>query len=210
MTRLLDLPQKVKHFEAERAATLEQERIKRVEAEQAAEAEREKVKHFEAERAATLEAVRQNEEMEKKFSHLAPINCRMTATVVEFSVSGDLSKQAGPIIADLMMSAFANIGCFVLRDRLPLSAVARFAKPQKLGSTGLLDPKTAAELGRLYGVDAVVTGGVYKQGDIITITAKLIDTKSASLLGSGSIQAKNVDAIQLKINGLTKKLVAVH
>jgi hypothetical protein len=77
--------------------------------------------------------------------------------VVEFGVWGELSEQAGAIIADLMMSAIANTGRFILKDRLSLSAAARIAKTQELGSTGLLDPKTAAELGRLYGVDAVVT-----------------------------------------------------
>ena len=133
---------------------------------------------------------------------------RMTATVVEFSVRGELNEQAGAIIADLMMSAIANSGRFTLKDRLPLSAAAKIAKAQELGSTGLLDPKTAAELGRRYGVDAVVTGGVSKLGDLITVTARLIDTKTASLLGSGQIQDKSIDAIQIKINDLAAMVTA--
>lgn len=133
---------------------------------------------------------------------------RMTATVIEFSVRGELNEQAGAIIADLMMSAIANSGRFTLKDRLPLSAAAKIAKAQELGSTGLLDPKTAAELGRLYGVDAVVTGGVSKLGDLITVTARLIDTKTASLLGSGQVQDKNIDSIQIKINDLAAMVTA--
>jgi len=132
----------------------------------------------------------------------SPAEPRMTATVVEFSVRGDLNEQAGAIMADLMMSAIANTGRFTLKDRLPLSAAAKIAKTQELGSTGLLDPKTAAELGQRYGVDAVVTGGVYKLGDLITVTARLIDTKTASLLQSGQIQGKDIDSIQIKINEL--------
>lgn len=137
-----------------------------------------------------------------------PPEKRMTATVVEFSVRGDLNEQAGAIIADLMMSAIANTGRFTLKDRLPLSAAAKIAKAQELGSTGLLDPKTAAELGRLYGVDAVVTGGVYKLGDLITVTARLIDTKTASLLRSGQIQGKDIDTIQVKVNELASMIAA--
>jgi hypothetical protein len=133
---------------------------------------------------------------------------RMTATVVEFSVRGDLNEQAGAIIADLMMSAIANTDRFTLKDRLPLAAAAKIAKAQELGSTGLLDPKTAAELGRLYGVDAVVTGGVYKLGDLITVTARLIDTKTASLLRSGQIQGKDIDTIQVKVNELAAMITA--
>jgi hypothetical protein len=137
-----------------------------------------------------------------------PAGERMTATVVEFSVRGELSEQAGAIIADLMMSAIANTGRFILKDRLPLSAAAKIAKTQELGSTGLLDPKTAAELGRLYGVDAVVTGGVYKLGDLITVTARLIDTQTASLLRSGQIQGKDIDTIQVNINDLAAMITA--
>lgn len=133
---------------------------------------------------------------------------RLTATVVEFSVRGELDEQAGAIIADLMMSAIANSGRFTLKDRLPLTAAAKIAKAQELGSTGLLDPKTAAELGRLYGVDALVTGGISKLGDLITVTARLIDTKTASLLASGQIQDKDIDAIQIKINDLAGMVLA--
>jgi len=133
---------------------------------------------------------------------------KMTATVVEFQVRGGLDEQAGAIIADLMMSAIASTNRFVLRDRLPLSAAAKIAKASELGETGLLDPKTAAELGRLYGLDAVVTGGVYKLGDIITVTARLIDTRNASLLRSGQIQGQNIDAIQIKVNELAAMITA--
>ncbi len=146
--------------------------------------------------------------IERGWAASEPPQKRMTATVIEFSVRGDLNEQAGAIIADLMMSAIANSGRFTLKDRLPLTAAAKIAKAQELGSTGLLDPKTAAELGRLYGVDAVVTGGVSKLGDLITVTARLIDTKTASLLGSGQIQDKDIDTIQIKINDLSAMVLA--
>ena len=133
---------------------------------------------------------------------------KMTAAVVEFQVRGGLDEQSGAIIADQMMAAIANTGRFVLRDRLPLSAAAKIAKASELGETGLLDPKTAAELGRLYGLDAVVTGGVYKLGDLITVTARLIDTKTASLLRSGQIQGKDIDTIQIKISELATMITA--
>ena len=127
---------------------------------------------------------------------------RITAVVVEFQVRGSLDEQSGAIIADLMMAAIATTGRFVLRDRLPLSAAAKIAKASELGETGMLDPKTAAELGRLYGLDAVVTGGIYKLGDLITVTARLIDTRNAVILRSGQIQGKDIDTIQIKINDL--------
>ena len=138
----------------------------------------------------------------------APAAPRMTATVVEFSVRGDLPEQTGAILADLMVAAIANTGRFTLKDRLSLLAVAKIAKAQELGSTGLLDPKTAAELGRRYEVDAVVIGEVSKLGNLINVTARLIDTRNASLLRSGQIQGKNLDAIQIEVNQLASMIIA--
>lgn len=137
-----------------------------------------------------------------------PPKARMTVAVVEFAVRGELDEQAGAIMADLMMSAIANTGRFTLKDRLPLSAAAKIAKTQEFGSTGLLDPKTAAELGRLYGVDGIIAGGVNKLGDLITVTVRLIDTKSAALLRSGQIQGKDIDTIQVKVSELAAMIIA--
>ena len=86
--------------------------------------------------------------------------------------------------------------------------MAKIAKAQELGSTGLLDPKTAAELGRRYEVDAVVIGEVSKLGNLINVTARLIDTRNASLLRSGQIQGKNLDAIQIEVNQLASMIIA--
>ncbi len=144
------------------------------------------------------------------FAHAAAPETRMNVAVVEFSVMGDMHEQAGAIMADLMMSAIANSGRFTLKDRLSLSAVSKIAKAQdqELGYTGLLDPRTAADLGQRYGLDAVVIGAVSKPGDLITVTARLIDTKTASLLRSGQIQGKDIDTIQVKVNELAAMIAA--
>lgn len=144
------------------------------------------------------------------FARAAAPKTRMNVAVVEFSVMGDMHEQAGAVMADLMMSAIANSGRFTLKDRLSLSAVAKIAKAQdqELGYTGLLDPRTAADLGQRYGLDAVVIGAVSKPGDLITVTARLIDTKTASLLRSGQIQGKDIDTLQIKINELAAMIAA--
>jgi TolB-like protein len=143
-------------------------------------------------------------------AHAAAPEARMNVAVVEFSVMGDMHEQAGAIMADLMMSALANSGRFTLKDRLSLSAVSKIAKAQdqELGYTGLLDPRTAADLGQRYSLDAVVIGAVSKPGDLITVTARLIDTKTASLLRSGQIQGKDIDTIQVQVNELAAMIAA--
>lgn len=130
---------------------------------------------------------------------------RMTVAVVEFNARGDLDEQAGGIMTDLMMSSMARSGRFILKDRVPLAAVAR---TRELESTGWLDAKTAAKLGRTYQVDTVVIGRIDKVGDWITVTARLIDAKTAALLRSGQIQDKDIDSIQIKIDKLAAMITA--
>lgn len=129
----------------------------------------------------------------------------MTVAVVEFNARGDLDEQAGGIMTDLMMSSMARSGRFILKDRVPLAAVAR---TRELESTGWLDAKTAAKLGRTYQVDTVVIGRIDKVGDWITVTARLIDAKTAALLRSGQIQDKDIDSIQIKIDKLAAMITA--
>ncbi|PIE83370.1 MAG: hypothetical protein CSA09_02560, partial [Candidatus Contendobacter odensis] len=128
--------------------------------------------------------------------------------VVEFSVRGDLPEHTGAIIADLMSLALANTRHFALKDRLSLRSVAKIAKAQELGATGLLDPKTSAELGKEFKLDAVVIGEVSKLGNRINVTTRLIDTKTAALLRGGQIQGKDLDDIQINVYQLALAITA--
>lgn len=128
---------------------------------------------------------------------------KKTIAIVEFAVRGDgLDPQAGAIIADSLTSAIANIGSFALKDRISLSAIAKLAKKNPLGSIGPVDSETAIQLGTLYGIYGVVTGTISKLGDRVMVTARLIDTQTGTVLRSGEIQGKDIDAVQIKLDNL--------
>ena len=128
---------------------------------------------------------------------------KKTIAVVEFAVRGsDLDPQAGAIIADSMTSAIASLGYFALKDRLSLSAIARIAKNNPFGSIGPIDAETAMQLGKLYGIHGIVTGTVSRLGDRVRVTARLIDTRTGTVLHSGEIEDRDIDAVQVKLNKL--------
>lgn len=128
-------------------------------------------------------------------------NERMAVAVVEFRMFGGLHEQSGAVIADLMTASIADSGRFTLRDRLPLSTIAE-------SDTSLINQKIAADLSQRYGLDAVVTGSISKLGgELITVNAFLIDTKTASTIRSGQIQGNNIDIIQFKIKDLATMLI---
>jgi len=126
-----------------------------------------------------------------------------TIAVVEFAIRGEhLDPQTGAIIADSLTSAIANIGYFALKDRMSLSAIAKLARKNPLGSIGPVDAETAIQLGTLYGIDGVITGTISRLGDRVIVTARLIDTRTGTVLRSGEIQEKDLDAVQVKLDQL--------
>ncbi len=45
-----------------------------------------------------------------------------------------------------------------------------------MGMSALMDKKTIAEIGKMHGVEAIITGSVIKFGDVISVNTKMIDT----------------------------------
>lgn len=132
---------------------------------------------------------------------------KKTIAVIEFAVRGDsLDPQAGAIIADSLTSAIANMGHFALKDRISLSAIAKLAKKNPLGSIGPVDSETAIQLGTIYGIHGVVTGTVSKLGDRVMVTARLIDTRNGTVARSGEIQDQDIDAVQVKLDQLAMSI----
>ncbi|MCJ7811889.1 CsgG/HfaB family protein, partial [bacterium] len=128
----------------------------------------------------------------------------LKTSVVEFTERGDLGIQdAGAIIAEWLTTSLNKTGAFEVYERLSLSTLM---EEHKLGMTGLLDDETIAEIGRIRGVEAIVTGSVIKFGDIISVTAKVIDVETAKIIKSSDIKATNVNEISSGIDGLAREL----
>ncbi len=128
----------------------------------------------------------------------------LKTSVVEFTERGDLSIQdAGAIIAEWLTTALNKTGAFEVYERLSLSTLM---EEHKLGMTGLMDDETIAEIGRIRGVEAIVTGSVIKFGDIISVTAKVINVETAKIIKSSDIKAMSVNEISSGIDGLAREL----
>ncbi len=121
--------------------------------------------------------------------------------MIEFEVKGDLGIQdAGAITAEWMISALAKTGHFELRERVLL---AKVIEEQMFQSSGMVDEQTiAAKAGELYGVEAIVTGSVLKWGRIISVTARLIDTQTGTILKAADVKAEDVSEIPTRIDEL--------
>jgi len=129
--------------------------------------------------------------------------------VVEFDTMGNLEiPDAGRIIAEWMVTNLTKEGKFDLKAREVL--LKKVIQEQALSASGLIDNKTALEIGKVYGVEAIVTGSVTKWGKTVTVEARLIDAQNGSILKADSVKAENTDDIPQKIQTLAATLSSVN
>ncbi len=128
--------------------------------------------------------------------------------VYQFKVRGDLGiPDAGDSIGEWMIGALAATGRFTLMERVLLQKVVEEIDFQ---SSPLAESTMAAEAGRLYGVEAIVSGTVIKWGETISIVARLIDTNTGAIRSAAEIKTKNSENIPDQIDLLARKLVGTE
>lgn len=124
--------------------------------------------------------------------------------VFEFKVRGNLSiPDAGAIIAEFMSSALAETQRFTLMERALLDKIL---EEQEFQSSYLSDESTMVEAGKLFGVEAIVSGTLSKWGRTISISVRLIDTSTGVVRASAQANTQSEDEIPHRIGLLAKKL----
>ena len=128
--------------------------------------------------------------------------------VVEFENKSAYGQgRLGSAASDILITELAKSGKFIVVERDKLNKVL---EEQKLQSSGLIDAHTAVEVGKIMGLEAIVTGavsqfGVKKEGSDylikqtksqvadVTVDIRLIDTQSGQVLmaDSGKGRAKS-------------------
>jgi TolB-like protein len=105
-----------------------------------------------------------------------------TVAVVDFTdLQGNVTN-LGRYMAAELESALANAGGNIdLVDRTRLQLLMQ---EHKLAGTGIIDPSTARQLGRIAGVQVLVSGTLTPLGDTVRMTVKALDTESARVVAS--------------------------
>jgi hypothetical protein len=67
---------------------------------------------------------------------------------------------------------------------------------QKLKQTGAIDPATAKEVGRIAGVDAIITGSVTDLQSMVGINARLIDTATGEIFAEAQVKITKDDDVK--------------
>lgn len=125
-----------------------------------------------------------------------------TIAVVDYTDLQGNVTELGRFLAEEFSVALAGAGKdFEVVDRTHLRVLLQ---ENKLSSKGLLDPSTVKKLGQIAGVEAIITGTLTPFGDTVRIAVKILDARTAKIVGSvrGSI-AKTEAIIELLEAGIS-------
>ena len=105
------------------------------------------------------------------------------------------SSELGRYIAEqLTVNMVMGKRDFSVLDRANLKSILA---EHKLTATGLVDPENAKKLGQFAGVDALILGTIIPKGtNNISLTAKIITTETAEIVGAGRAEFKVDDTVQ--------------
>jgi len=119
---------------------------------------------------------------------------KKTIAVVDFTDLQGNVTELGRFLPEEFSTALVNAGKgFVVIDRIHLKSIL---KEHKLSASGIIDPTTARKLGKIAGVQALITGTVTPFGDNVRVTVKILDTETAKIIGASNTNIAKTKAIE--------------
>lgn len=133
-----------------------------------------------------------------KLGSLIRENGKKKVTVLDFTdLQGGGSELGKYIAEELTVNLVMIKKDFAVLDRANLASILR---EHKLTSTGLVDPENAKKIGQFAGVDTLILGTIVPMDERIQLTAKLITTDTAEIVGAAKAFVKTNNSIQQLIS----------
>ncbi len=109
--------------------------------------------------------------------------------IIPFSYADETSKSRdGAVISERLTMKMINLQKFEIIER---SVLDKVMNELKLQSSGVIDASTAKQLGKVLGVDAIITGTLVRRtGGDIEVNARIIKTETAQAIGAAQIIVK--------------------
>jgi TolB-like protein len=120
-------------------------------------------------------------QMATQLSSVIPEGEKKRVTVISFINSDGKVDKFGEHLADELISKLHQTGKFILVERKFLNEVL---KEQNLGLSTIIDSATAIRLGKVLGVEAIITGTIVDLDKYLRINARLISTETGSILAT--------------------------
>lgn len=121
-----------------------------------------------------------------------------TVAVADFTDLQGNVTELGRFLAEHISVALAGSGrSIMVVDR---THIRTLLKEHKLSSTGLIDPSTAKQLGKIAGVEALITGTITPFGDTVDMTIKVLHTESAKIIDASMVSLAKTNTFEELLN----------
>lgn len=116
-------------------------------------------------------------------------------------LQGDSSELGRYVAEQLTVNMVMAKRDFAVLDRANLK---RILSEHKLTASGLVDPVNAKKLGQFSGVDALILGTIVPKGQKMALTAKVITTDTAEIVGAAKSEFPSDETVQQLLSQVAK------
>jgi len=126
--------------------------------------------------------------------------------VLDFSTQGEefSTKDMGKIVSEWLITGLVETGRFDVIERRLLEKIM---EEHKLGMSGVVDPSSVAELGKILGVKTVVSGTILGFEGTVEINARLISVDTGSIIAAEKVHASSATRLNDLVSQITEKIV---
>ena len=126
--------------------------------------------------------------------------------VLDFTLQGEgfETEDMGAIVAEWFITAFVKAGRFDVVER---GMISKIVEEQKLSMSGILDDTTATKIGKLLGVETIISGSVLKLQNILEINARIIDVETASIKAAENVKSSAAIRLQDLVVQMSEKII---
>jgi TolB-like protein len=136
-----------------------------------------------------------------QISATATKQAKQKIAVLPFHELEGQSTVLGSYVAEELVTNLVQLGNFNVVERQLLHKILG---ELKIEQSGAIDPATAKQVGKLTGVDAIVTGSITDLETFIAVNCRLIDTSTGEVFGAAKTTlTKDTDVTKLLATALS-------
>jgi TolB-like protein len=124
--------------------------------------------------------------------------------VLDFQTQGSHeTKDMDKIVSEWLITGLVETGRFDVVERRLLEKIM---EEHKLGMTGIADPESVAQLGKVLGVKVIVTGTILSFDRTVEINARLINVETGSIISAEKVHASSATRLSDLVSQIVEKL----
>jgi TolB-like protein len=131
---------------------------------------------------------------------------KSSVAVLDFESIG-AEEYLGKAVSEIMRTALVSNPNYRVVERAQIS---KALSEQKFQKSGLIDDRSAVEIGKVLGADFIIVGSVVKIGHAYTINSRLIDVKTAEVKLGKNVTGTNLNLLTSMSNELIENLFSIE